>query len=87
MAFAVPARVLMSDAPAILDAGSKAVRGGETEVDLGAVTDCDSSLVACLNEWRREARRAGRDGLSVTNAPESVRRIARLYGVESLALG
>jgi ABC-type transporter Mla MlaB component len=87
MAFAVPARVLMSDAPAVLEAGRKAVRDGESVVDLGAVADCDSSLVACLNEWRREARRAGRDSLTVMNAPESVRRIARLYGVESLALG
>jgi ABC-type transporter Mla MlaB component len=87
MAFAVPARVLMSDATAVLEAGSKAVRAGEAVIDLGGVTDCDSSLVACLNEWRREARRDGHDRLSVTNVPESVRRITRLYGVESLALG
>jgi hypothetical protein len=44
-------------------------------------------VLACINEWRRYAGRLDQGELKVTNASESIRRIARLYGVESLALG
>lgn len=84
MAFAVPARVLMQDAPKLLAAGVLAVRGGETEIDLSAVRECDSSLLACLLAWRREAPGAA---LVVREAPMQIRRIAELYGVASLAIG
>ena len=86
MAFAVPARVLMQDAPKLLAAGLLAVRGGETEIDLSAVRECDSSLLACLLAWRREAAAPGA-ALVVLEAPMQIRRIAELYGVASLALG
>ena len=86
MPFALPARVLMADAPALLTAGSAALGAGEREFDLGAVAECDSSLIACLTQWRREARAAGGAPLAVLHAPDAVRRLARLYGVEPLAL-
>ncbi len=86
MPFCLPARVLMADAPGLLAQGSLALRGGETIFDLGAVIECDSSLLACLNEWRRTA--AGSGGvIQAINAPDALRRIARLYGVEALTLG
>lgn len=87
MAFAVAARVLMSDAPVVLATGNDALRRGETVFDCAAVTECDSSLLACLLEWRREAVRIGKSPLTVSNVPASLRGIARLYGVESIALG
>ena len=79
----------MANAPKLLAAGSAAVGAGERDFDLGAVVECDSSLLACINEWRRQATAAGAGpgDLAVRNAPESIRRIARLYGVESLTLG
>ena len=87
MAFAVAARVLMVNAPLVLAAGILAVRGGETVFDFAAVTECDSSLLACLLEWRREAVRMGKPGLTICSVPTSLRGIARLYGVEVVALG
>ena len=77
----------MADAPALLAAGSAALSAGDLEFDLGAVVECDSSLLACVNEWRRQAIRAGAAGIGVRNPLESIRRIARLYGVELLTLG
>ena len=87
MAFALPPQVSMRSAPALLAAGNAAVRAGESVFDLGAVTECDSSLLACLNEWRREARRLRGGTISVLNPPDAIKRIARLYGVEALTLG
>lgn len=86
MAYAVPAGAGRFDsAAALMAAGEKAVAGGETEIDLGAVTQCDSSLLACVLAWKRAAaRRGGR--LAVKNVPENLSRIASLYGVETLAL-
>ena len=43
----------------------------------------DSSLLALMLAWMRDARARGRD-LVFVNLPESLKTIARLYGVESL---
>ena len=85
MPYVLPANVTMVDAPALIESGRAAVRAGESVLDLAAVTTCDSSLLACINEWRREAARRGA-AIEVRNAPESLRRLARLYGVESMTL-
>lgn len=77
----------MADAPRLIESGLAALAGGELEIDLGAVAECDSSVLACINEWRRHASKLGRGDLKVVNVPEAIRRIARLYGVEALALG
>ncbi|MDB5806777.1 MAG: NTP-binding protein [Betaproteobacteria bacterium] len=86
MAYAVPAGAgLFDTAATLLKAGTAAVTGGETEVDLGAVRECDSSLLACVLAWRRAAAAHGA-ALTLKNAPRNLDRIARLYGVEDLAL-
>lgn len=86
MAYAVPAGSGRFDtAPALLKAGTAAVAGGENEVDLTAVAECDSSLLACLPAWKRTAAARGA-ALAVKNPPQNLDRIARLYGVETLAL-
>ena len=77
----------MADAPSLLARGCAALRAGELTFDLAAVTECDSSLLACINEWRREAARQNAGTVSVTNPPDSIKRIARLYAVETLTLG
>ena len=87
MAFRLPEKVTMVDAPRLIEAGLVALRGGELEFDLAGVGECDSSILACINEWRRHASKLGHGDLRVVNVPEATRRIARLYGVESLALG
>ncbi|MBL8382431.1 MAG: STAS domain-containing protein [Burkholderiales bacterium] len=87
MPFALPSRVTLVEAPALIAAGIAHLRDGDAAFDLGAVTTCDSSVLACLNEWRRQAARLGKGDVHVINVPEGIRRIARLYGVESLTLG
>jgi len=52
-------------------------------VDLGEVSEMDSALLALLLAWLREARLHDRT-LVFTNLPESLRTIARLYGVDRL---
>ena len=54
-----------------------------TTVDLAEVTDLDSSALALLLAWLRDARAAGRS-LAFANLPDGLRTIARLYGVEDL---
>jgi len=47
------------------------------------VTDMDSSLLAALLTWLRDARTRNHD-LTFNNLPEALQTIARLYGVDSL---
>jgi len=68
--------VTLANVAAVLEEGVRTV-------DLGEVTEMDSSLLAAIVAWLREARRAGRE-LAFANVPESVRTIARLYGVDEL---
>jgi phospholipid transport system transporter-binding protein len=56
---------------------------GVTEVDLGEVTDVDSSLLAVLFAWMREARSHGRT-LVLRRVPPDLASLARLYGVDGL---
>ena len=58
-------------------------REGATTVDLGEVKEVDSSALALLLAWLREAKAAGRS-LVFANLPESLQTIARLYGVQDL---
>ena len=52
-------------------------------IDFAAVTEVDSSAVALLLEWRREAARLGK-GLSFVNLPANLLALAELYGVSGL---
>lgn len=86
MAFAVPSHAgRFAVAAVLLRQGEAAVAGGADEVDLGAVSECDSSLIACLLAWKRTAQARGAT-LTVRNVPANLGRIAALYGVEALAL-
>ena len=52
-------------------------------VDLGEVTEVDSSLLAVLIAWLREAKAGGRT-LTYARLPEDLRTLAQLYGVAEL---
>ena len=52
-------------------------------IDFAAVTEVDSSAVALLLEWRREAARLGK-GLNFVNLPANLLALADLYGVSGL---
>ena len=67
----------------ILRQGTEQLHEGVSVVDLGEVTELDSSLLAALLAWLREARRLGRP-LAFSRLPEGLTTIAGLYGVADL---
>jgi phospholipid transport system transporter-binding protein len=66
-----------------LGAGMAAIAEGARSVDLAEVGELDSSSLALLLAWVREAQRLGRD-LVITNLPQGLTTIAKLYGVAEL---
>jgi phospholipid transport system transporter-binding protein len=64
-------------------AGDAAIRAGAGAVALAGVTELDSSLLAMLLAWLREAAQAGRT-LRLDNLPGGLITIAQLYGVDEL---
>jgi len=52
-------------------------------IDFAGVDAVDSSAVALLLEWRRQAMRLGKK-LEFVNLPENLLALATLYGVEEL---
>ena len=62
---------------------SKALVASVRAVDFGEVTELDSSLLAVLIAWMREARAQGR-ALSFSRLPQDLLTLAQLYGVAQL---
>ena len=52
-------------------------------IDLAHVTDIDSSAVALLLHWRREAARLGK-ALRYVHLPKNLAALATLYGVDEM---
>ena len=75
--------VKLGNVAQLLEEGRMHLAEGVATVDLSEVTELDSSALALLLAWLREAKAAGR-ALAFTNLPEALRTIARLYGVEDL---
>jgi phospholipid transport system transporter-binding protein len=75
--------VTLDNVAAVLEEARRHLEEGVRTVDLGEVTEMDSSLLAAMLAWLRDARRRGRE-LAFTNIPESLRTIARLYGVDGI---
>ncbi len=79
--------VTLDTAPALAGEIEPYLASGAAVVDLGGVTDIDSSAVALVLEWRRQAERHSVT-LRLANAPEALQNLAKLYGVlELLPLG
>jgi phospholipid transport system transporter-binding protein len=66
-----------------LEQGAAAIGAGETVFDLAGVKAADSSGVALLLAWQRRAQGAGHR-LTFINVPDNVRKLAALYGVDTL---
>ena len=73
--------VTLANAAALLDEGRRHLAEGVRSVDLGEVSELDSSLLALALAWLREARAAKRE-LGFANLPEAMQTLARLYGLE-----
>jgi phospholipid transport system transporter-binding protein len=73
----------LATATQLLEAARAPLAAGVTAVDLGDVTEVDSSLLAVLFAWMREVQaRGGR--LQLLRPPEELKSLARLYGVAEL---
>jgi phospholipid transport system transporter-binding protein len=75
--------VTLAGVAALLEQGREQVRNGARVVDLGGVTELDSSALAMLLAWLRDARAGDRE-LAFVALPEGLVAIARLYGVDGL---
>lgn len=75
--------VTLANAARVLDEGRQHLAEGVRTVDLGEVTELDSTLVALALAWLRDARAAKRE-LEFANPPEALQTLSRLYGVEDL---
>ena len=79
----VSGTLTLASVAAALGEGNAAIAGGARSVDLGEVGELDSSALALLLAWLREAKRNNRN-LEFTNLPQGLTTIARLYGVAEL---
>jgi phospholipid transport system transporter-binding protein len=75
--------VTLANVAALLEEARRHLEEGVRTVDLGEVTEMDSSLLAAMVAWLRDARLRQRE-LVFANLPQSLRTIARLYGVDGL---
>ena len=75
--------ISINDAREVKRAVLAAVDAGEREIDLSGVERAQSVALSVLLSARRRAAARGGD-LTVVNALEELRTLARLYGVEAL---
>ncbi|MBI2308712.1 MAG: STAS domain-containing protein [Rhodocyclales bacterium] len=80
-ALKVTTAMLYGNASALLASGRAALDAGVTEVDLGAVSDADSSALAVLFAWLRDGR-SRNVSLRIVNPPAGLLSLAGLYGVD-----
>jgi phospholipid transport system transporter-binding protein len=73
----------MNNAATIAAAGIDAIRGGDSAFDLSAVQTCDSSAVAVVLAWQREAQARGVP-LQLSGLPAGLVSLATVYGVAPL---
>ncbi|HSG76956.1 MAG TPA: STAS domain-containing protein [Burkholderiales bacterium] len=73
----------LATAAQLLEAARAPLAAGVRSIDLGEVTELDSSLLAVLFEWMREAR-AGGQALVLERLPADLKSLAQLYGVAEL---
>lgn len=73
--------VTLANVAIVLEEVRTHILDGARTLDLGEVTDLDSSLLAAVLAWIREAKRAGYV-LTFENLPEGLSVIGQLYGVD-----
>lgn len=69
--------------PGLAEGMSDFLSRGAQEVNLSGVTEVDSSAVALLLEWQRQAK-ARNTVLKCTGLPAALKNLADLYGVVDL---
>ncbi len=67
----------------LLAEGIAALADSETVLDLAAVKDLDSSSIAVIFGWQREAQRLGKT-IRIVHPPKEMLVLAEVYGVSEL---
>ena len=67
----------------LLEEGSAQAARGDVVIDLSAVQAVDSSALAVIFGWMREAKKTGHS-LRITQPPAQLMSLAELYGVVEL---
>ena len=75
--------VTLENVARVLQEGVQQIRDGARTIDLGEVTELDSSLLAMLLAWLREAKQRNAE-VAFANLPQGLETIAQLYGVDGL---
>jgi phospholipid transport system transporter-binding protein len=78
--------LVMDSVNSVLPRGAAVLAKGDLVVDFSGTTDIDSSALAVILQWRREAEAAGRR-LKLDGVPENLKVLADLYGVSFLLDG
>ena len=73
-------RVTMAEAAAVLEEGRRCISGDQVVFDLGQISEADSSALAVLFGWLREAKERGVN-ITLANTPRSLVSLADVYGV------
>ena len=79
----VNSAMTLDNAKSLLEEGVKLLGGPVTAFDLGAVTEVDSSGIAVVFGWLREAQRLGKS-IRILNLPQNLSSLAEVYGVREL---
>jgi phospholipid transport system transporter-binding protein len=75
--------VTLTNVMRVVEEGRRHLEEGVQTIDLSEVTEMDSSLLAAMLSWLRDAK-AREHELTFTNLPDALLTIARLYGVDGL---
>ena len=76
----------VGNAKLALEAGLRAIEGGETEIDFGDVVAVDSAAVATVLAWQCAALNQGLS-LHIFSLPANLESLIDLYGVSDLLSG
>ena len=79
----VSGAMTLPGAAALLAEGHAFLVNPETKFDLAAVTDVDSSCIAVILGWLREAQRLGKT-IRIMHPPQGMLSLAEVYGVVEL---
>lgn len=75
--------MVIDNAAPLRGAGAALIDGGVAVVDLTAVGEADSSALAILLDWVRQAEKQG-GSLAFRGAPSGVRALAGLYDLDGI---
>jgi phospholipid transport system transporter-binding protein len=78
--FCVRGAVTLASVQALLDQGKQTFAGSDLRIDLSGVTEADSSAIALMLDWSREAAARGAR-ICFENLSENLRTLMSLYDV------